>query len=531
MTQDRIAKGVVLPTGHTGSSLFHAVLAEAVAEYPQALGGARFPAAAGAFKREYGAALARLESARAASPERAAIARFVMRRTQEALRFAGESGSMPLVEYLRTHAPRPALMRARLSGAAGLPVEVPFEGKLLHAREVLDLVERMYETHQLTGAARAALGWIVEHIAQRGGKLDLRGQRFVLLGAGAELAPTRLLLRAGASVLWVDPADPARSLAGESALSGVLVRAPEASNLLERPREIAAAIAQFAAEGPVHICMFAYAGGASQEWRLGAAMNAITASLDPGLVRSVALLVSPTTASVLAPESVAAARTRAGASPGWQRLLASVGLLRAPGHHQEHGQHVALATVSIQGLSYQAAQYISKIAAAETYAAFGTGLHEQGPTAPLTVSANVAGITRTRSLSHPLFEAAFAGAHHFGVRIFDAATTRALSGLLILHDLLNPAAPGAAATPGDARERAARVHAQQIHGGIYGLPHVLEGVIQAAAVAGLSRKPSLLWTKKRRAPEAAPLALTFVADPAPPTNGAPHAYAEQPPGQ
>jgi hypothetical protein len=68
MTQDRIAKGVVLPTGHTGSSLFHAVLAEAVAEYPQALGGARFPAAASVFKREYGAALARLEAARAASP-------------------------------------------------------------------------------------------------------------------------------------------------------------------------------------------------------------------------------------------------------------------------------------------------------------------------------------------------------------------------------------------------------------------------------------------------------------------------------
>lgn len=530
MTQDRTAKGVVLPTGHTGSSLFHAVLAEAVAEYPEVLGGARFPATAGAFKHEYGAALARLEAARTASPERAAIAGFIARRTQEALRFAGESGSAPLVEHLRTPAPKPALSRARLSGPPGLPVEVPFEGKLLHAREVLDLVERLHDAHQLTDAARAALGWIVEHIAQRGGKLDLRGQRFALLGAGAELAPTRLLLRAGASVLWVDPADPARALAGESGLSGVVVRAPEAANLLERPREIAAAIAQFAAEGPVHVGLFAYAGGASQEWRLGAAMNAIVASLDPALVRSVSLLVSPTTASVLSPESVRAEEARRAAAPGWQRLLARAGLLQAPGHHREHGQHVALATVSIQGLSYQAAQYISKIAAAEAYAVYGNRLHEQGAGTPLTVSANVAGITRTRSLSHPLFEAAFAGAHHFGVRIFDPATTRALSGLMILHDLLNPAAPGAAARGGEARERAARVHGQQIHGGIYGLPCVLEGVIRAAAVAGLSRNPSLLWKKKPAAPQAEPLALT--PEPVSATNGgAPHAYAEPPPGE
>jgi hypothetical protein len=310
----------------------------------------------------------------------------------------------------------------------------------------------------------------------------------------------------------------------------VLVRAPGAQNLLERPREIAAAIEQLATEGPVHIGMFAYAGGASQEWRLGAAMNAITASLEPALVRSVSLLVSPTTASVLLPDSSRAEGVRRAAAPGWQRLLAAAGALRAPGHYHEHGQNVALATVSIQGLSYQAAQYISKIAAAETYAVYGTGLHEGGAAAPLTVSANVAGITRTRSLAHPLFEAAFAGAHHFGVRIFDAPTTRALSGLLILHDLLNPAAPGAPLPGGDPRERAARLHTQQIHGGIYGLPYALEGVIRAAALAGLSRNPALLWRKKRAAPEAAPLVLT--PEPVPALNGgAAQAYAEPHPGQ
>jgi hypothetical protein len=195
---------------------------------------------------------------------------------------------------------------------------------------------------------------------------------------------------------------------------------------------------------------------------------------------------------------------------------------------------VALATVSIQGLSYQAAQYISKIAAAETYAVFGTSLHEQ-LARPVTVSANVAGITRTRSLSHPLFEAAFAGAHHFGARIFDAATTRALSGLLTLHDLLNPAAPGAAgAGSAQAREKAARLHSQQIHGGIYGLPFAIEGVIRAAAVAGLGRNPSLLVSKPKAATHEVPLQLTL--EPVPPSAqgtqvAAERIYAEPHPGE
>jgi hypothetical protein len=295
-------------------------------------------------------------------------------------------------------------------------------------------------------------------------------------------------------VLWVDLADPALALAGEDGLSGSLFRAAEAQNLLEQPREIAHAIEQFASDGPVHIGMFAYAGGASQEWRLGAVMNAITASLDPALVRSVSLLVSPTTPSVLSSESVRAEAARRAAAPLWQRALATSGALTAPGHFAQDAQHIALATVALQGLSYQAAQYISKIAAAESYAVYGSRL-EGGQERPLPVSANVAGITRTRSLSHPLFEAAFAGAHHFGVRIFDAATTRALSGLLMLHDVLH-AGPASELSP---QARAAALHTRQVHGGIYGLPYVLEGVIRSAALLGMASRPSVLWKKKKHA--------------------------------
>jgi hypothetical protein len=92
------------------------------------------------------------------------------------------------------------------------------------------------------------------------------------------------------------------------------------------------------------------------------------------------------------------------------------------------------------------------------------------------------------------------GAEQFGVRIFDPATTRALNGLLMLHDLLNPQAPVALAEGDSAK--AQELLAQQIHGGVYSLPWVLEGVIRVAAVVGLANKPTLLFGKPVPAPVA-----------------------------
>ena len=497
----------MLPSGHTGSSLFHAVLAEATTRFPSALGKARFPETAGLFKRTYGAALARFEAARVGADERVDIARFIVQRTRDALCFGERGAVQPLRDYLADAVPTPALEHTALGESAGVALAVPFEGQLYRGRSIHDLIERLHAKHQLTGPARAALRWIVDHAAAQGGLIDLRGQRFVLLGAAAELASTRLLLEAGASVLWVDLAEPARSLAGADALSGSITRARGAENLLAQPREIAAAIRAFAEPGPVHIGMFAYAPGASKEWRLGAAMNAIVASLPPGVVRSVSLLISPTTPTVLSAETVRSIESRYVQTPAWQKWLQRLSLITHPGVYREGDVQVSLSTVSLQGLSYQAAQYISKVAAAETYAVFGTGAGD-GPLAPVTVSANVAGITRTRSLSHPLFNAAFEGAEKFGVRVFDPDTTRALSGYLMLHDLLNPEAPGAAqAQPTSPCDKATRVLSQQIHGGIHTLPFVLEGVIRAAAVTGLASRPSLLLQKVPPEAAAAPVGM------------------------
>src|SRR5262245_21917981 len=51
---ERPSRGVVLPTGHTGSSLFHALLTQATAEFPGALRSVNLPPRPGPFKRDYG---------------------------------------------------------------------------------------------------------------------------------------------------------------------------------------------------------------------------------------------------------------------------------------------------------------------------------------------------------------------------------------------------------------------------------------------------------------------------------------------
>jgi hypothetical protein len=153
--------------------------------------------------------------------------------------------------------------------------------------------------------------------------------------------------------------------------------------------------------------------------------------------------------------------------------------------------------VAIQGTSYQAAQYVEKVLAMERWAAFGVAA--EGGAAAL--SANVAGITRTRSLDHPMFAAAYLGCGAFGVETFAPETTRPLCALLMLHDLLNPKAPGA---PEAGRVRSPEaLLGKRVHGGVYGLPFELQRMLVGAGVIGFVKKPSLLGGFLRRRPAAA----------------------------
>lgn len=471
--------------------------------FPEALRAAEFPQQASAWKRNYGATLARFEAHRAQAPERAEIARFILERSQAALLHVQDGSARPLSDHMNEAREAPELTPISLGDKPSFRVEIPFEGEWYRGNEALALVDRLAQQGEITLAARAGLRWTIEHIAAQGGVLDLRDHRFALLGAGAELAPTAALLRAGASVLWVDVASPERFLRAHSPASGTLLQAAEPLNLLEEPVRIRAAIERFAESGPVHLGNFAYASGASQEWRLAAAMNAIASHVPAGLLRSLSMWVSPTTVPTLQPESMEAAKAQLASEPVWKAALHRAGLLTKPGSYSVNGHQVSYSTVSIQGLSYQAAQYVSKVCAAEAFAMFGGEQRSNGSGAHgVTVSANVAGITRTRSLSHPVFEAAFLGAPMFGVRIFQPETTRALTVLLMLHDLLNPEAAGQASSSLPPAQKLSQIHAQQLHGGIYNLPYALESAIRIAAVLGMGKNPLILLKRGKHSSEA-----------------------------
>lgn len=485
------ASGVVLAPGTSGSTVFLEALAEAARRFPRTFEGVRLPSDGATFKRTFPEVVTRFELHRAASPERVEIARSLVASLHARLFFREAAGESLVL--LSDHLQRPrARVALRTVGGQGEPrwrAEIPWRNENFEGTgRIGSMVQAMREQHLLTDAAKVGLDWIVQRLADKNGQLDLRGERFALLGAGAELAPTELLLAAGADVLWVDrAAAPARLLAGD--FPGRLHLLPGTSDLLADPGTVRQAIIDFAADTDrgVHLGLYAYAPGKGRELRLAAVMDAIARSLPGNVARSVALLVSPTTPGEVQPEDRDAAISRRANAQVWKKTLEKTGILSAKAHETLGSTTVSRSIVSLQGAAYEAAQYLAKMMAAE--ALLADGIAGQ----PVSVSANVAGITATRSLLHPLFQAAFLGAPRFGIEIYEPATTRVLSGLLVLHDVLAPTAPGASERSGEPLvERAKRVAAQTIHGGCRALSWELEPTIRVGAVLGLGKQPKLL---------------------------------------
>jgi hypothetical protein len=323
------------------------------------------------------------------------------------------------------------------------------------------------------------VSWLVDEAGEDG--IDLRGRRIVMLGAGAELAPTRLWLEGGAEVLWIDLDEPPADLLARDDLGGTLHWVPGGVDLLVDPHRVRATVEAFAGDEPVDLGLYAYAPGRAREWRLTAVMNSIVDALPAGVVRSVAMLVSPTTCGVLTPDDLAVEAERLARRPRWQRGASAARALGRTGGHATCGSTAAnRGVVSIQGGSYQAAQYVGKLLTAEVWATADD---------PIAVSANTAGISLTESLHHPVFDIAFAGASAFGVETYDPPTTAALNGLLTLHDRLDPST---------ADRDLDALFATRVHGGIYVTPYPIDPALRVAAAIGVLKDPRRIGALVRR---------------------------------
>lgn len=489
MSDRKAVTGVALPSGYTGSSYLHALLRSAVEAFPEALATADVPADARVFKKDFGAVLARFEAARAHATARVDIAEHLRSASAAAMRFCTADDEVPLAQAVAQERSRPTLRQIATQGPGRLCPSVPVDGEEHVGEELRRWLTSANEHRYLTDAARERVERLLDRAEADEGCITLRGERFALLGAGAELAPTRLLLAAGADVLWIDLREPPDDLVAATDLGGTLHVPERPSDLLADPAGVVAAVRAFADGAPVHVGMYAYAGGEGQEWRLTASMNAIAVALGPQVVRSLSLLISPTTVAVASARDLEIAEQRRAEAGLWKRALHRLGALRAPGV-ASGSDRVNQAIVPVQGASYQAAQYIGKIIAAESFGV--RGLPSDGARSPLLVSANVAPITATRSLEHPLFQAGFLGAPVWDVFISTPLTTRALNGLLTVGDLTDVQAPGHPDGAARGAERARALFSEQVHGGVFAQPWAVYGEIQVAAVVGLAKRPKLL---------------------------------------
>ncbi len=421
-----------------------------------------------------------------------AVARTGLAALHARARFHRDGATVPLLDATRTWAEH-AFASVTIDGAAGLDtgLTVPHHGKRMFGPEVRRLLD----------------GWVADGIVERGFAtslhtlldrpewLDLSDVTVVVLGAGAEMGPLRSLLRWGAHVVAVDLPRPdvwARVIATARSSAGRLtVPVPLGS----QPRDDEALAAMAGADltrqlpelhtwlagidGPFTLGTYTYADGAMHV-RVALAADALAHALlaersDVGL----AFLATPTDVYAVPVEAVEESRRRweaRGLSALAQLPLRAVGRFAPnyPGTIETGRGPVGIADCLVpqQGPSYALAKRLQRWRATQS--------RRDGVWASL----NVAPATRTRSvIRNRALAAAYAGAHRFGVEVFEPSTSNTLMAALLVHDLRSPASPARPdaeiAHPDDAWAH------QAAHGGLWRSAYAPRSVLGIAAALGL----------------------------------------------
>ena len=454
----------------------HSVLMDSVSAYTAELEQAQLPQDPKVFRSTYSEVLPRFEAHRLSSTARNEIARHLSQAISAHLVWKDANGEHTLDEALNESVTPLQRRSHRFTGTVGWSPAPVYRGRRWQPDQLGDLGAELVSNLVITEAAGDALAWVARTLMDEG-KINLSGRKIVVFGGNAEMAPTRSWLAAGADVLWLDVVPPPENWLTDDALAGTLYWPADNADLLTQPREILATVIEFSGGEAMDLGLYAYAPGSARELRLTGVMNAIVNAIPAELIASVTMLISPTTPTELNQNDLQVMNDRRAHRPAWEAALSGLGLLGRGRGCLEHGGAATTRTVvPIQGMSYQAAQYLGKVLMAETWTTHGAPARELAQ--PLRVSANTATITKTRSLDHPVFAAAFGGAAAFGVETFTPRQSRTINGLLALRDWHYPNPP----VPGEIR----------VHGGIHTLPYPLEIALRVAAGIGFVRSPRLL---------------------------------------
>lgn len=411
-----------------------------------------------------------------------AVARAGLASLHDRMRVVSGDAEVPLPEVWAARVAEPLeTATVRGGGERARELSLPLHRERLRG----DALHRQLDAWTIAGVMEPSAAEAVRRVMANPDWLDLSDLRLVVLGAGAEMGPLRAVLSWGGEVVGVDLPRPdiwrrvldvARQSAGTLHLpvpvgtSGDLADRA-GGDLLHRLPAIADWLA--GVEGRLVLGNYVYADGATNV-RVATAVDLLSVELVARRQGEVALAFLATPTDVFAvpreavEQSVGSYRSPSAVMRVARPALRTVSggrLLRrnyAPG--SVPGINDSL--VPQQGPNYALAKRLQRWRA--TVAA------RDG----LTVSLNVAPPTRTRSVvKNRALASAYAGAHRFGIEVFEPATSNMLMAALLVHDLRSPRQPATVPWRAEADEA--------VHGGLWRTAYDPRSALGLAVVLGL----------------------------------------------
>lgn len=360
---------------------------------------------------------------------------------------------------------------------------LPYRGERLRGDALLRQLDAWVERGVVTASCSEAVRLVHENPEW----LRLEGDVVAVLGAGAEMGPYRALQRWGAEVVALDlpRADVQERIARVATDGAGRVHVPTrivtsgrgdggadvGADLVRELPAVAHWLGSFAGSSRLVLGNYCYADGGLHV-RVSMAADALAAHLVAEHPRTaLAFLATPTDVFAVPAEEVARSQEayrkgRVGRVARHATRVVSGGRLLQRNYPPGADPGLCDALVPQQGPNYALAKRVQRWRATDARAA-GT-----------TVSLNVAPATRTRSVvKNKALAAAYAGAHRFGVEIFDPATSNTLMAALLVHDLRAGLAPEAEPWRDEARGAA--------HGGLWTAAYHPRSALGLAAVLGV----------------------------------------------
>ena len=374
------------------------------------------------------------------------------------------------------------------TGEAESEFALPYHGERLRG----DALARRLDAWVAAGVIEPTCADALRAVAAHPEWLRLPGRTVAVLGAGAEIGPLPVLLGWGARVAGIDLPHPPlwdRVLRTAQGTGGTLLvpvapqpaghGAPADAGLRERGGldlvgDVPAAADWLAGiGGPLVLGNYVYADGAANV-RVSAAVDALTLRLQAARDDlALAFLATPTDVFAVSGDAVAqsarayASRSRGAKLVGRPLRTLSGGRLLRRAYLPGADPGISDSLVAQQGPNYALAKRLQRWRAA---------LARDGGS---TVSLNVAPPTRTKSVvRNRALAAAYAGAHRFGVEVFEPATCKVLMAALLVHDLHNGGGPAHAHPWQDEAYAAAT-------GGLWRIAYAPRSALGLAALLGL----------------------------------------------